>query len=116
MESRPLLARPPLRWVRLIGLSAAAFVILAALLYYVAPLAGRGLIGFVQLVVGGCVWVVTSIAVGVSMWDVMRSIARASLGSLVTLGGSLALSVLVVVGIVSLYLLQRLLESEEGSS
>src|SRR6185369_12846983 len=112
----PLLARPPLRWVRLTGLSAAALSVVGVLLYYVAPLAGRGLISFVQLLVGGCVWVVTSISVGVSMWDVTRSIARATLGSLLTLGGSLALSVLVVVGILSLYLLQRLLESEEESS
>src|SRR5262245_45400874 len=116
MESRPLLARPAVRLVRMTGVTLAGFGAAAALVYYVAPLAGRGFIRVIQLVVAGCVWVVTSIAVGVSLWDVTRTIARATLGSLLTLGGSMALSILVVVGIVSLYWLQRLLESEEESS
>lgn len=116
MESRPLLAHPAVRLVRLTGLSLAGFSTAAALVYYVAPLAGRGFIRVIELIVAGCVWLVTSIAVGVSLWDVMRTIARATLGSLVTLGGSIALAVLVVVGILSLYWLQRLLESEGESS
>ena len=116
MESRPLLGRPPARRGRFTGLALTAFSLVAALVYVAAPLAGRGFIRVIELVVAGCVWVATSIAVGVSMWDVVRTIGRAALGSLVTLGGSIALSILVVVGVLSLYCLQRLLESEGESS
>lgn len=116
MESRPLLARPAVRLVRSTGLALAGFSTAAGLVYFTAPVVGRGFIRVIELIVAGCVWLVTSIAVGVSLWDVMRTIARATVGSLFTLGGSIALSVLVVVGIVSLYWLQRLLESEEESS
>ena len=116
MESRPLLGRPAASRARLTGPALAGVSIAAALLYYLAPLAGRGFIRVIELAVAGCVWVATSIAVGVSLWDVVRTIARAALGSLATLGGSIALSILVVVGVLSLYCLQRLLESEEESS
>ena len=43
------------------------------------------------------------------------TIGRAAVGSLVTPAGSIALSILVVIGIMALYWLQRLLESEEES-
>src|ERR1043166_4434590 len=98
METRPLLARPAGRWVRATGVWAAGFSTAAALVYYVAPLAGRGFLRLLQGVGAGCVWLVTSVAVGVSLWDVARTVARATLGSVLTLGGSIALSVLVVIG------------------
>ena len=116
MESRPLPGRPAARRARLTGLAVGSFGVAAALAYYIAPLAGRAFIRGVELVVEGCVWVATSVAVGVSLADVLRTIARAALGSLVTLGGSIALSIVVVVGILALFGLQRLLESEEESS
>ena len=47
---------------------------------------------------------------------VYQTIGRATIGVLVTPAGSIGISILVVIGIIALYWLQRLLESEEESS
>jgi hypothetical protein len=106
----------PARRARLTGLVLLGLGVSAAAAYYLLPLVTRGIVRGIELLVAGCIWVATSIGVGVSMWDVLGTIGRAALGSLVTPAGSLALSILVVIGIVALYWLQRLLESEEESS
>jgi hypothetical protein len=115
MESRPLLVRPAARLTRFTGLALVGLGLAAVTAYYLLPLIGRGCVRGIELVVAGCVWVATSIGVGVSMWDVVATIGRAAVGSLVTPAGSIALSILVVIGIMALYWLQRLLESEEES-
>lgn len=98
------------------GFGVVGLSLVVAAAYYLLPLVGRALVSGVELIVAGCVWVATSIGVGVSMWAVLGTIGRAVIGALVTPAGSVALSVLVVVGITALYWLQRLLESEEESS
>jgi hypothetical protein len=115
MESRQLLDRPAARLTRFTGLTLVGLGLAAAVAYYLVPLIGRASVRGIELVVAGCVWVATSIGVGVSMWDVVATIGRAAVGSLVTPAGSIALSILVVIGIIALYWLQRLLESEEES-
>ncbi len=115
MESRPLPNRPAARRARLVGLALAGLGTTAAAGYVLIPLAGRALVAGVEAVVAGGVWLATSIAVGVSFWDVVRTIGRAALNSLVTPAGSIALSILVIVGVTALYWLQRLLESEGES-
>ena len=107
--------RSAARLTRVIGLALVVLGLTAATVYYLVPLIGRLSVRGVELVVAGCVWVATSIGVGVSMWDVVATIGRAAVGSLVTPAGSIALSILVVIGIMALYWLQRLLESEEES-
>lgn len=116
MESRALPDRPAARRARVAGIVVFGLGTAVIAAYYLIPVAGRGVVRAVELIVAGCVWVVTSIAFGVSMWDVLRTIGRAAVGSLVTPAGSIVLAVLVVVGITALYWLQRLLESEEESS
>jgi hypothetical protein len=115
MESRPSLDVPAARLARVTGLVCVGFVLAIAAAYYLLPLIRRAFVALVELVVAGCVWVATSIGVGVSMWDVLATIGRATIGSLVTPAGSIGLSILVVIGIIALYWLQRLLESEEES-
>src|SRR5262245_20981854 len=116
MESRPSLDRPAARLARITGLACVGLVLAIAAAYYLPPLIRRAFVDVVELVVAGGVWVATSIGSGVSMWDVLATIGRATIGSLVTPVGSIALSILVVIGLVALYWLQRLLESEEESS
>jgi hypothetical protein len=116
MESRPALDRPAARLARMTGLACVGLVLAIAAAYYMLPLIRRALVGVVELVVAGFVWVATSIGEGVSMWDVLATIARATIGLLVTPAGSIGISILVVIGIMALYWLQRLLESEEESS
>ena len=95
----------------LVGLSCAA-----AGVFIVLPVLGRTAVRGTEAFIAGFVWLATSIGVGVSMWDVLATIGRAAFGSLLTPTGSIVLSILVVVGIMALYWLQRLLESEEESS
>ncbi len=116
MDSWPRLHRPAARPARIAGLALLGLSLAVAAAYVVLPLAGRALVRGIELVVAGCVWIATSIGVGVSMWDVLRTIGRAAISSLATSTGSLAVSLLVVVAIIALYGLQRLLESEEESS
>lgn len=116
MESRPSLDRPAARLARFTGLACVGLVLTIAAAYYLPPLIRWAFVGIVELVVAGFVWVATSIGVGVSMWDVLATIGRATIGSLVTPAGSIGLAILVVIGIMALYWLQRLLESEEESS
>jgi hypothetical protein len=116
MESRPTLDRPAARLARSTGLAFVGLGLTAGAAYYLLPLVGRGFVRGIELIVAGCLWVATSIGVGVSMWDVLGTIGRAAVESLVTPTGSIALSILVVVGITALYWLQRLLESEGESS
>ncbi len=116
MESRRQLDRTAGRLARFAGWALVGLTCAAAATFFVLPLLGRGFVRGVELTVAACVWLATSIGVGLSVWDVLETIARVSVGALLTPAGSLALSILVVIGIMALYWLQRLLESEEGSS
>jgi hypothetical protein len=116
MESRRQLDRPAVRLARFAGLALVGLACAATAGFFLLPLLGRAFVAGIELTVAGCVWLATSIGVGVSVWDVLGTIGRVSVGALLTPTASLALSILVVVGIMALYWLQRLLESEEGSS
>ena len=116
MTRRRTLDRPAARFARVAGLAVVGLSLTAAALFVLLPLLAREFVRAIELLVAGCVWVATSIGVGLSVWDVLETIGRVSVGALLTPTGSLALSILVVVGIMALYWLQRLLESEEGSS
>jgi hypothetical protein len=113
MEWR-VLDRPAARFARLAGLALAGLSLTVAGAFIVLPFLGRAAAGGIELLVAGCVWLATSIGTGVSLWDVVGTIALAAIRSLVSPTGSLVLAGLVVVGIVALYWLQRLLESEES--
>ena len=115
MEPRPQLDRPPGRFARFAGLVLVGLTSTAVAGFFLLPLLGRWFVRGIELTVAACVWIATSIGVGVSVWDVLGTIGRASVSALLTPTGSLALSILVVIGITALYWLQRLLESEEGS-
>jgi hypothetical protein len=116
MKWRQRLDRPASRLARIAGLLAIGFGLATAAVFVLLPLLGRWFVGIIELLVAGCVWLATSIGVGVSMWDVLGTIARAAASGLTTPAASAGLAVLVLVGIVALYWLQRLLESEEESS
>src|SRR5262245_4431257 len=115
MESRPSLDRPAARLARMSGLAFVGLILAIAAVYYLVPVIRWAFVRVVELVVSGCVWIATSVGVGVSMWDVLATIGRTTIGLLFTPVGSIGLSILVVVGIMALYWLQRLLEAEEES-
>ena len=114
MNWRQPLDRPASRRARVAGLVVVGLGLTVAAVFVLLPLLGRSFVRVIELLVAGCVWLATSIGVGVSMWDVLGTIARAVASGLTTPAASAGLAVLVLVGIVALYWLQRLLESEES--
>ena len=116
MEWRQPLGHPAARLARVAGLVCVGLSLMVASVFVLLPLAGRTFVRAIELLVAGCVWVATSIGVGVSVWQVLGTIGRAASRSLTTPTASLTFTVLVLVGVVALYGLQRLLESEEESS
>jgi len=107
--------RPAARLVRLTGLALGGLSLVAVAAFVLLPLLGRGLVRGLALVVTGCVWLATSIGTGVSLWDVIWTIGRAAVGGLTTPTASALLAILVLVGVVALYLLQRMLDTGEES-
>ena len=107
------LDRPAARFARVAGLAVVGVSLTVAALLVLLPLLARQFVRVIELLVAGCVWVATSIGVGVSIWSVLGTIGREAAAALVTPLASAILAVLVLVGIVALYWLQRLLESEE---
>ncbi len=114
MNWRQPLARPASRLARVAGLVVVGFGLTVAAVFVLLPLLGRSFVRLIEMLVAGCVWVATSIGVGVSLWDVLGTIARAAVSGLTTPAASAGLAVLVLIGIIALYWLQRLLESEES--
>jgi hypothetical protein len=112
MESRGPLERPVARLARMAGLALGGVSLAAAAVFVLLPLMGRAFVQGIGWLVTGCVWLATSIGVGVSLWDVLGTIGRAAAGGLATSTASVLLAVLVIVGVAALYWLQRLLESE----
>ena len=112
MEWR-VLDRPGARYARLAGLAVAGLSLVIAGAFLLLPLVGRAAVRSLELLVAGSVWLANSIGAGVSLWDVAGTIGKAAIGSLISPTGSIVLAGLVAVGIGALYLLQRLLESEE---
>ena len=104
------------RLARLAGLVLVGLSLTVAGLFIVLPFLGRAAARGIELLVAGCVWLATSIGTGVSLWDVIGTLVWAGIQSIVSPTGSVVLAGLVVVGILALYWLQRLLESEEEST
>src|ERR1700730_929066 len=105
--------RPAAGFARYAGLVVVGLSLIAAAVFVLLPLLGQALVRTIELLAAGCVWVATSISVGVSIWDVLTTIGRAAAGELATPAATVVLALLVLVGIAALYWLQRLLESKE---
>ena len=101
------------RLARLAGLALVGAVAAAGTLYLLIPLAARGFVRGIALLAAGCVWLATSISMGVSFWSMCATMWRTAASAMVTPIMSGVLWGLVAVGALALYWLQRLLGSEE---
>jgi hypothetical protein len=89
------------------AVTAAAVAILAL------PFAARAFVRAIVLLAAGCMWLATSLSMGVSVWTMLATIWRNVGAAVATPTASAILWSLVVLGAVALYWLQRLLGSEE---
>jgi hypothetical protein len=106
-------ARPAARWARLGGLALLGGVVAAGIVILVLPLAARAFVRAIVLLAAACVWLATSLSMGVSVWTMLETIWRNTAGAMANPVASGILWSLVVLGAMALYWLQRLLGSEE---
>jgi len=98
---------------------AVGFVFLAVALSLVAdsfllPLAVRGFLRAIELVMNACVWLALSLQVGMSAWNIAGVVGRSAASAIGTGQASAALTVVVAVGVLAAYGLQRVLGSAGG--
>ena len=105
--------RPAPRWARLGGLAILGAIVAAGTSTLLIPLAARAFVRGLVLLAAGCVWLATSLSMGVSVWTMLETMWRTATGALATPAASAMLWSLVVLGALALYWLQRLLGPEE---
>ena len=115
MKGRGSLGRA-VKLARAAGLALLGVGLVSAGWFVLLPLLVRGFVRGIELLVLACVRLATSIAAGVSIWSVLRTVAAAAAAAIVTPIASIVLAALVLVVAVASYWLQRLLESKGESS
>ena len=83
--------------------------------YLLLPIAGWAFVRALTMTLNGCMWLAASISSGTDAWTIVQTIGRAAAGAFVTPQVSGGIVLLVVVGGLALFGLQRLLGSEEDS-
>jgi hypothetical protein len=96
----------------LTGLALVGATVGAGAMFLLVPIVIRGFVIGIKLLAAGCVWLATSLSAGVSVWTLLATIARAAASSMAAPAGSALLWVLVLVGVLALYWLERLLDSK----
>ena len=116
MDWRAALDRRGTRVARLAGFGLLAIVISVAAVSLLLPFAVRLFVRVIELTMNACVWFARSLTVGMSLWSMARVIMRHAAGLMVSAQATAALAILVLIGALAAYGLQRLLGSEEESS
>jgi hypothetical protein len=113
MDWRGTPGRRAVRWARVGVLALVGGLTAAAIAMLTLPLAARAFVRGIVLLAAACVWLATSLSMGVSVWTIVGTIWRNMTNVLATPVASAMLWSLVVLGALALYWLQRLLGSEE---
>ena len=101
---------------RLAGIGIVAVVSTVAGAYLLLPAAVRLFVRSLMLIVNGSVWLAASLSSGTDGWTIATTVGRAAASTMSTPQVSGFIAVLVLVGGIAVYGLQRLLGSEEESS
>ena len=104
-----------IRTARLAGIGVVAVVAILGAGYLVLPIAAWAFVRALTSTLNGCIWLAASISSGNDAWTIVQTIGKAAAGAFVTPQVSGAIIMLVVVGALALFGLQRLLGSEEDS-
>src|SRR5438034_8884446 len=113
MDWRPTPDRPASRTARLAGIALVTGVLGVVTARLRVPLAAHALVRAIELVVNAGVWFAVTLSVGASFGSVLGTIGRNAAGLLKTREASLGLTLLMAVGALAAYGLQRLLGSDE---
>jgi hypothetical protein len=105
-----------IRTARLAGIGVVSLIVAVGAAYVLLPIVAWGFVRALSLTLNGSVWLAAAIGSGADAWTIVRTIANAAAGTLTTPQASGAIALLVVVGALALYGLQRLLGSQEDSS
>jgi hypothetical protein len=116
MDWRPALDRRGTRVARLAGFGLFAIAVSVAAVSLMLPFALRLFVRAIELTVTTCVWFARSLTVGTSLWSMARVIARHAAGVMASPQATVGLAILVLIGGLAAYGLQRVLGSEEESS
>jgi hypothetical protein len=116
MMRRLMPERPGARLARAAGLAVVGVALVAAVAFVLLPLLGRGVVYIVEGFAAASLSLITSIGNGASIWSVLGTVAKAGAIALMTPAASGALALLVLVGVLALYGLLRLLDSEKEPS
>jgi hypothetical protein len=111
----PVLDRRWSRRTRLAGVGLVTLASSVAVLGLFLPIAVRAFVRGIELTLNACVWLATSLSVGMSAWSVLRVIARHAVTLMVSRQATALLMGLVLIGAAAAYALQRILGSEEES-
>ncbi len=112
MRSRPQQS-PSRRIMRWAGYGAMTIAVSIGGALVAIPVGVRAMVGALELMVSGSVWVATSIGSGTNAWTIVITIAQALGLALATPRAVGVFAVLLLVGGLALYALKRLLDSEE---
>ena len=115
MDWRPTLDRPASRAARVAGLAVVTIVLSVVTARSLVPVAAHAFVRAIELLMNACVWFATSLSVGVSVGTMLGTIRRNAAGLLTTRQASLGVTLLMAVGALAAYGLQRLLGSDEES-
>ena len=84
--------------------------------YVVLPIAAWAFVHALTATLNGSVWLAAAIGSGADAWTIVRTVGNAAADTMATPQASGGIAVLVVVGALALFGLQRLLGSGEDSS
>jgi hypothetical protein len=101
---------------RLAGIATVTITAILAAAYLLLPAAAWLVVRTLTLILNGCVWVAASLSSGADGWTIVTTVGRAAADALTTPEASGVIALLVVIGALAIYGLQRLLGSEEGES
>jgi len=103
------------RVARLTGFAIVTVAVVAAAAFLLLPLAVRGFVRGLTLIVNGGVWVAASLSTGADAWTIFKAVGRAAGTAMLSPQAFSVIGGLVLAGGLALYGLQRLLGSDEES-
>lgn len=109
MDWRPHAGLPGGRVLRIAGLGLLVIALALFADMVLLPLAAHGFVNAIELITSGCVWLAVSLSAGVSAWSIIGAVAQAFEGMITSERASAALALLVAVGVLAAYGLQRAL-------